>query len=61
MTEQQLNDVLTRFAEGRAGVTLTLALEGCWLMQELNQWPITGDQADKVLTAMRCMRVEKVT
>lgn len=53
MQEGDLNLVLARFKDGLAGLTLTMGLGGFWVRQELNQWPITSEQADKVLAAMQ--------
>jgi hypothetical protein len=57
MPESELNRALTRFADGGAGLTLAVSKYGFWLRQGIYQWPITSDQADRVLTAMRAMRI----
>ena len=57
LPEADLNLALNEFADGRRGLTLTMSKDGYWLRQGMSQWPITSDQADKVLTAMRAMRV----
>lgn len=57
MPEDKFNHALTRFADGRAGLTLTMSKDGFWLRQGVDQWPISGEQVDKVLIAMRSMRV----
>ena len=58
MPEDDLNRVLTSFAEGRAGLQLTMSREGFVLGQGIQQWSITSEQADKVLIAMRAMKLE---
>jgi hypothetical protein len=53
MDEATLNRMLTSFADGRTSLKLTMSSKGFWLEDR----EITSEQAEKVLTAMRCMRV----
>ena len=53
MDEATLNRLLTAFADGRTSLKLTMSKDGFWL----DDREITSEQADKVLIAMRSMRV----
>lgn len=58
LTEKELNRILDGFANGKAELTLTMSRDGIWLRYGgVGSWPLTGKQADKILTAMRCMRI----
>ncbi len=51
--EINLNRLLNAFADGRISLKLTMSKDGFWL----DSWEITSEQAEKVLIAMRAMRV----
>jgi hypothetical protein len=54
MDDDKLNRLLHLFADGKVALALSMSIYGC----SLNNEQIEIDQANKVLTAMRCLYLE---
>jgi hypothetical protein len=58
LTDDKLNEILTDFADSGLEIGLRMSKDGFWLRWgDYDQAQISGEQTDKVLIAMRCMRV----